>query len=365
MAMAGLWIKGPQNVGTGQRVSTTGQATSWVPGPTRAACTGGTNAHNPGMKNHFADRLQTAIDAKSAPVCAGLDPRPDWIPREFFARAHQQHGNVPAAIVAAVSEFCLEVTSLVAPHVAAVKPNAAFFEALGPGGYDILFAISQRAHELGLLVIADVKRGDIGSTSDAYASSLFGSTQLEGITLPSMQADAATVSPYLGSDGVLPFVKRAREHGCGIYVLARTSNPGSAELQQLVLKSGSAVVDEMARLIEGWGAPAIGACGYSDVGAVVGATHPDAAVHLRKLMPHTHFLVPGWGAQGGDAKAVRACFDAAGKGAIVNSSRGVMHAYANGPLKAYGEARWREAVSDAAAQLRREVHALSREPLAG
>lgn len=315
------------------------------------------------MSHHYADHLQDAIDAKKAPVCAGLDPRADWIPAQFFASARNQHGETPVAIRAAVREFCLEVIALIAPHVAAVKPNAAFFEALGPGGMDDLYAITARAHEFGLQVIADVKRGDIGSTAEAYACSLFGSTEVQGIRIRSMNANAATVSPYLGSDGVLPFVKRAREHGAGIYVLARTSNPGSAELQQLALQRGGTVVDEVARLIEAWGAPNIGKHNYSDVGAVVGATHPDAAQHLRKSMPHTHFLVPGWGAQGGEAKAVRACFDAAGKGAIVNSSRGVMHAYASGPLKSYGESRWREAVAEAAAQLRADVYALSLEPL--
>lgn len=308
---------------------------------------------------HFADRLHAAIQAKGAPVCAGLDPRPDWIPRSFFDAAFARHGRTPAAVREAVRAFCLEVLDLVAPFVPAIKPQVAFFEALGPEGLSDFAAICRRGRELGLLVIADVKRGDIGSTAEAYAQSLWGSTQVAGVSIEGCGADAATVNPYLGEDGVRPFFARAREHGGGIYVLARTSNPGSAEFQQLELARGGAVVDEVARKISTWGAESVGTCGYSDVGAVVGATHPEAALRLRALMPRTPFLVPGWGAQGGDAAAVKACFDAKGGGALVNSSRGVMHAYASGPLKSYGEARWKEAVAQAARTFRDEIARLS------
>jgi orotidine-5'-phosphate decarboxylase len=171
--------------------------------------------------------------------------------------------------------------------------------------------------------------------------------------------DCATVNPYLGSDSVIPFIEAADDHGGGLYVLARTSNGGSAEFQQLELKHGGALVDEVARKIDAWGAENIGNSGYSNIGAVVGATHVEAAQHLRKLMPRTPFLVPGWGAQGGHAAAVKACFDSKGGGAIVNSSRGVMHAYADGPLKDYGQARWREAVEHAVKQFHTEIRLLA------
>ncbi len=309
---------------------------------------------------HFADRLADATLAKGAPICAGIDPRPEWIPASFFEQARVIHGPTPAAVRAAVRDFCLEVLVLVQPFVPAIKPQVAFFEALGPEGMADFAAICARACELGLLVIADVKRGDIGSTAEAYGQSLFGSTRIHDIEMPSLNVDAATVNAYLGADGVVPFIDRAHSHGGGIYILARTSNPGSAEFQQLELRQGGALVDEVARKISAWGQASIGACGYSDVGAVVGATHADAAARMRALMPHTPFLVPGWGAQGGAAETVRACFDAKGGGAIVNSSRGVMHAYAAGPLKAYGEARWREAVSEAAQTFHAEIAALVR-----
>lgn len=307
---------------------------------------------------HFADRLQAAIEAKGAPVCAGLDPRPDWIPPTFFEAAFATHGRTPTAVRAAVKAFCAEVLELVGPFVPAIKPQVAFFEALGPEGLADFAALCRRCRELGLIVIADVKRGDIGSTAEAYAQSLFGAQSVQGISIESMRVDAATINPYLGADGVLPFIDRAHAEGAGVYILARTSNPGSAEFQQLELKQGGSAVDEIARKISAWGQASIGQCGYSDVGAVVGATHAEAASRLRAMMPHTPFLVPGWGAQGGSAETVRACFDARGRGAIVNSSRGVMHAYASGPLKTYGVERWREAVTAAAKAFRDEIAAL-------
>jgi orotidine-5'-phosphate decarboxylase len=311
---------------------------------------------------HFADRLEAAIQAKGAPVCAGIDPRPEWVPQTFYDAAFEEFGRTQKGVRFAVRAFCLEVLEIVAPHVPAVKPQAAFFESLGPGGWADFAALCARAHELGLIVIADVKRGDIGSTAEAYAQALFGTREIKGVRVDSAGVDCATVNPYLGGDSVAPFIEQARGSGAGVYVLARTSNPGSAEFQQLELKSGGTLVDEVARRIDAWGSESIGTCGYSDVGAVVGATHVDAARHLRKLMPRTPLLVPGWGAQGGHAAAVRACFDARGRGALVNSSRGVMHAYATGPLKDHGEAHWREAVETAARQFHSEIAALAAEP---
>lgn len=312
--------------------------------------------------NHFADRLQAAIQAKGAPVCAGIDPRPEWVPQAFYDAAFEEFGRTQKGVRFAVREFCLEVLEIVAPFVPAVKPQAAFFESLGPGGWADFAAVCARARRLGLIVIADVKRGDIGSTAEAYAQALFGSREIKGVAIDSAGADCATVNPYLGGDSVVPFIEGARANGAGIYVLARTSNAGSAEFQQLQLKAGGTLVDEVARKIDAWGAESLGECGYSDVGAVVGATHVDAARHLRKLMPRTPLLVPGWGAQGGHAAAVRACFDAQGRGAIVNSSRGVMHAYASGPLKDHGEAHWKEAVETAARQFHKEIATLAAEP---
>ena len=305
---------------------------------------------------HYADRLQAAIEAKGAPVVVGIDPRPDLIPDVFFDDAFEEMGKTPEAVCAAIKAFSLKLLEIVGSHVPAVKPQVAFFEALGAPGMQVYSAICEYARELGLIVIADVKRNDIGSTAEAYAQGLFGKSKIRGVNMHSLQVDAATVTAYLGSDGILPIRDRARENSAGLYVLARTSNPGSAEFQQLELKDGGTLVDEVSRKISEWGSDNIGDGGYSDVGAVVGATHPDAAKHLRKLMPKTLFLVPGWGAQGGVKAAIKACFDDNGQGAIVNSSRGVIHAYAKGPFAELGQERWKEAVEKATIRLKEDIN---------
>ena len=307
---------------------------------------------------HFADRLLDAIARKGAPVCVGLDPRLDWVPEEFYADAFEHHGQNDAAIRAAVRAFCIEVIDLVEPFCPAIKPQAAFFEALGPAGLGEFAAVCAHARKKGLLVIADVKRGDIGSTSEAYAQSLFGGARAKGIELPTLNADCATINPYLGADGVQPFVDAASKADCGLFILARTSNPGSAQFQELALAQGGTVVEQVAQRINEWGAASIGGSGYSSMGAVVGATHADAAKPMRRLMPRAIFLVPGYGAQGGSLEIIRSCFNADGKGAIVNSSRGVMHAYAQGPLKDFGVGRWREAVVAAAKALKNDIGGL-------
>lgn len=308
---------------------------------------------------NFADRLFEAAHRKGASVCAGIDPRTNLIPDEFYAR----HDSTPDGIIAAVRDFCVEVIDLVAEFVPAIKPQAAFFEALGPSGFQALADVCAHARQHDLLVINDVKRGDIGSTSEAYAQSLFGETKIRDVIMPSLQSDAATINPYLGSDGVLPFKDRALANEGGLFILARTSNLSSSEFQ-LLDNNGTLVVDRVAKLIHQWGADCIGKAGYSAIGAVVGATHPDDAKRLRTLLPHTPFLVPGWGAQGGKAEAIKACFDTNGRGAIVNSSRGVMHAYAVGDLKHYGMERWKDAVREAAKNLRDDVSGLVGEPKA-
>jgi len=309
------------------------------------------------MSKHFADRLLDAIARKGAPVCVGLDPRLDWIPDEFYSRAFEQHGQTPAAIRSAVREFCIEVIDLVEPFCPALKPQAAFFETLGPEGTLDLAAVCEHGRKRGLLIIADVKRGDIGTTAQAYAQSLFGGTKARGIDLPSLAADSATINPYLGSDSIQPFIDSANAMFAGLFILARTSNPGSAEFQELALAQGGTLVEQVASRIHEWGAGNIGANGYSNIGAVVGATHADAAQRMRQLMPRALFLVPGYGAQGGSLDIIKACFNTDGRGAIVNSSRGVMHAYAQGPLKHFGPGRWREAVVEAARALKAEISA--------
>jgi len=289
------------------------------------------------MKN-FADRLIETIERKRTCVVVGLDPQLDALPSDLRERARRSTADAADAVM----QFNRRVLAAVADHAAAVKPQSAFYEALGWEGVRALAGTVRAADDCGLLVIADVKRGDIGSTAEAYAQS----------HLDLLQADAATVNPYLGSDGVAPFLKRARD-GKGIFVLVKTSNPSSVELQDLDA-SGAKLYEKVAELVERWGGDCRGECGYSAVGAVVGATFPAAAEKLRRIMPHALFLVPGYGAQGATADDCGPCFDAQGRGAVVNSSRGIIFAYRR-PDQPQTPPDWDSAVAAAAVKMKEEL----------
>jgi len=256
----------------------------------------------------------------------------------------------------AYSQFCRGVIDVVAPLVPAVKPQAAFFEQLGPPGMSVLADVIRYAQEKGLLVILDGKRNDIGSTASAYADGLLGREKPFG-----WGADALTVSPYLGDDSLAPFVEVAVQRGAGIFVLVKTSNPGGGMFQDLVAE-GMPVYRHVARYVEQQAAATACTNGYGAVGAVVGATYPAQLAELRAEMPHTWFLVPGFGSQGGTAGDVAAAFDEQGTGAIVNNSRGIIFAHARPPYgDRFGAARWQEAVEaatrDMIEQLRSETPA--------
>jgi orotidine-5'-phosphate decarboxylase len=282
---------------------------------------------------HFADRLQAAIDEKGSPVCVGIDPRPDRLPGVLIEDA-----RTPEAQLQAVEIFCLGVLEAVAPIVPVVKPQVAYFEALGPLGYGLCDKIIRRARDLQLIVILDAKRNDIGSTAEAYANA-----HLRGDQAP----DALTVNPYLGRDGVAPFVDAARAAGRGLFALVRTSNPSGGEIQDFADPEGSKLYEHVARLVSQWGAAPelLGECGLSCIGAVVGATYPDEARRLRELMPEQVFLVPGYGAQGATAVDATAGFRSDGRGGIVNASRSVIYAHAR---EEYARRPWQEAVAAAA-----------------
>jgi orotidine-5'-phosphate decarboxylase len=259
------------------------------------------------MKN-FADQLLEAIDKKQNPSVVGLDPRLEKIPEHV--RKDKKTGK-------AILEFNKRVIDAVAPIVPAVKPQIAFYEKHGIDGLKAFIKTIKHAKKRGLVVIEDVKRNDIGSTAQAYAEAHLGKA---------FNGDAVTVNAYLGSDGVKPFAEKIK-HGKGFFVLVKTSNPSSTELQDKKLAGGNKVYEEMGKLVHEWGKNSVGANGYSAVGAVVGATFPKEAERLRQIMPNTPFLVPGYGAQGGGAKDVVPCFNDDGMGAIVNSSRGIIFAF--------------------------------------
>jgi orotidine-5'-phosphate decarboxylase len=247
---------------------------------------------------------------------------------------------------AAYAAFCRGVIDVVAGMVPVVKPQAAFFEELGPAGTTVLAEIIQYAQRSGLLVVLDGKRNDIGSTAAAYARGMLGS----GGQSP-WGADAITVSPYLGDDSLVPFVEVAIERAAGVFVLVKTSNPGGRVFQDL-LADGRPLYRHVGRHVEQLAQQTAGACGYGAIGAVVGATYPEQLAELRAEMPHTWFLVPGFGSQGGTAADVAAAFDPRGGGAVVNNSRGVIFAHARGPYaQRFGPSRWQEAVEAATREM--------------
>lgn len=278
---------------------------------------------------HYADRLHERI-RRTSPVCIGLDPVLSKLP-DGIAKNPQ-----------GVKEFCMGIIDAAADIAACVKPQLAYFELLGWEGMKIFFELCEYAQKKDLLVIADGKRSDIGSTCEAYADAYLGSNS---------PIDALTVSPYLGSDSIMPFMERCEKHDRGIYVLVKTSNASSGEIQDLPI--GDEVVHEhLAQLVEGWGSQHIGsATNLSFVGAVVGATYPEEMKYLRTIMPHIPFLIPGFGAQGGTTADVLHGFLQDGTGAIVNSSRGILYASSRRD--------WKEAAAKAAAAMAEELGSLT------
>lgn len=272
---------------------------------------------------HFADRLLDACRKKGNAVCVGIDPRWELLPADIRRR----HGDgTLSAMAAAVEEFCLRVLDIVAPLVAVVKPQSAFFEACGPAGMAAQQKVLAKARALGLITILDNKRGDIASTAEAYADAALAGTLHEGRRQPVWAADALTVNPYLGRDAVEPFLTSARRCDSGVFVLVRTSNPGAGQFQDLRC-DGQPVYQHVAKAVGAWASENVGGCEFGDVGAVVGATHPDELALIRTWIPHVLFLVPGYGAQGGSAAAAAAAFRADGAGAIINSSRGIVSSF--------------------------------------
>jgi len=268
---------------------------------------------------NYADRLDLAINAKSSPCLLGLDPHLALLPEEF---AIARDESAPRADRAeAVADFLCELTDLCADRVAVVKPQSAFFEVLGADGATAWERVVAHAHSRGLLVIGDVKRGDIASTAAAYATAF-----LEGTGDPQDPAlcDAITVNPFLGSDTLEPFIEVAKRTNKGLYVLVRTSNPGSSDLQE---HGDPPLVHKLCEHVTRWGADMVGECGLSSVGAVVGATHATALAELRARLPHTPLLLPGFGAQGAGPEDVKPGFSRGLSGAVVNSSRGIAFAY--------------------------------------
>jgi orotidine-5'-phosphate decarboxylase len=299
---------------------------------------------------HFTDQLASNVLRLSSPVVVGLDPRWEQLPTSL------RRGDSWKAKADAYAAFCNCVTDVVAPLVPAVKVQAAFFEELGPPGPAAVARVIDHAQQAGLLVIMDGKRSDIGSTATAYARGYLGRGQ------SAWNADALTVSPYLGDDSLVPFVDVAKERGAGVFVLVKTSNPGGRMVQDLICE-GRKLYSRVAEHVEQLAASLAGAWGYGLVGAVVGATYPEQLAELRAAMPHTWFLVPGYGSQGGTASDVAMAFDARGLGAIVNNSRGIIFAHKRPEYaQRYGDAQWQEAIEAATLDMIAELRAVMPRP---
>lgn len=273
------------------------------------------------------DRLIKGIVEKQNPTVAGLDPKLAYIPEYIKSEAFAQYGKTLEGAAEALWQYNKGLIDALCDVVPAVKPQAAYYEMYGWQGVRTLEKTIKYAKEKGLFVITDAKRNDIGTTMEAYAAAHLGITEIDGEELEAFGADALTVNGYLGSDGINPVIKVALGRDKGMFVLVKTSNPSSGELQNIELEGGETIYLHMGKLCEEWGEELMGEYGYSGVGAVVGATYPQQLTELRAELPHTFFLVPGYGAQGGTADDIAGAFDKNGLGAIVNSSRGIMCAW--------------------------------------
>jgi len=286
----------------------------------------------------FTDRLVDAVEQKQSQLVVGLDPVLAQLPDEFASV------DPPLAF----ERFCCGIVDAVAPHAVAVKPQSAFFEALGPDGVRVFAQVCDYARAAGLLVIADAKRGDIGSTARAYATAFI---EPRGEAMP--LADSLTVNPYLGRDSVEPFLDACRAHGAGIFCLVKTSNAGGADVQDVTLADGRPLWQHVAALVDEWGRELVGEAGLSAVGAVVGATYPREIAEARRLLPNAVFLLPGIGAQGGKPADVAAAFTADAASALLSASRSVIYAWRA------GGGDYRTASAAEAERLAREVWAVS------
>ncbi len=300
------------------------------------------------------DRLIEKIQKTEAPIVVGLDPQLKFIPENIRSKALQEHGETLEAAAAAILEFNKGIVDAVCDLVPAVKPQIAMYEQFGVPGVQAFKETVDYCHKKGLIVIGDVKRGDIGSTSGAYATAHLGKVKIGKKLIAPFDEDFATVNPYLGSDGVQPFINVCQKYDKGIFVLVKTSNPSSGEFQDQKI-DGTPLYEKVGRKVSEWGALSYGEYGYSEVGAVVGATYPEMGKQLRKIMPKNYILVPGYGAQGGRGRDLVNFFNEDGLGAIVNSSRGIIAAWQKEDYISFGADGYAEAARAAVLDMKEDI----------
>jgi len=272
----------------------------------------------------ITDRLIEAIEKKENPTALGLDTRIEYIPESFASQFDTGNLMGASGAILAYNKVLIDALKDIVP---CVKLQAAYYEMYGMPGMAVMEQTAQYARDNGLIVILDIKRNDIGATSEAYANAYLGETALKGKKVRTFSGDFATINPYLGIDGVAPFLKACDEYDRGIFLLVKTSNPSSGQIQDMPLADGRTVYEAVADLVNEWGRDSIGEYGYSRAGAVVGATHPEQGAALRKRMPNSFFLLPGYGAQGASGKDLAGMFDEKKRGAVVNASRSLLCAW--------------------------------------
>lgn len=301
-------------------------------------------------------QLIEKIQKTKAPICVGLDPMLSYVPEHIQAAAFEQYGETLEGAAEAIWQFNKEIVDHTFDLIPSVKPQIAMYEQFGIEGLKVYKRTVDYCKEKGLVVIGDAKRGDIGSTSAAYAAGHIGSVQVGSKTYSAFDTDFLTVNPYLGTDGVKPFVDVCNSHDRGLFVLVKTSNPSSGEFQDRLI-DGRPLYEWVAEKVVEWGNASMDG-EYSNVGVVVGATYPEMSRILRNLMPHTYFLVPGYGAQGGTAEDLKHCFNKDGLGAIVNSSRGIIAAYKQEKYKKFGAENFAEASRQAVIDMAADINSV-------
>lgn len=303
------------------------------------------------------DTLIKKIKETENPTVVGLDPRLAFVPQFIKDEMLDTYGNTPEAVAKAYLKFNQGIIDEVADLVPAVKPQVAMYEQLGAVGMQAYIDTISYAKEKGLVIVGDIKRSDIASTAEHYSDGHIGRVVVEGESYEIYKEDFITLNPYLGYDSIEPYMSNCKTYDKGLFVLVKTSNPNSGETQDIKVENGMYYYEYIGSLVKQWGEKAMGEIGYSRIGAVVGATHKEQGIALRKLMPKTFFLVPGYGAQGATAEDLKGCFNDDGLGALVNSSRGIIAAYQKEQYKGFGDADYakasRQAVLDMKADLNR------------
>lgn len=299
------------------------------------------------------EKLVSRIKKLNAPIVVGLDPTLNFVPKFLLDKAINEKGETLEAAADAIFAFNKAIVDAVYDLIPAVKPQIAMYEQFGIPGLMAYKKTLDYCHEKGLLVIGDAKRGDIGSTSTAYAIGHLGKVKIGNSEIAPIDADFLTINPYMGSDSVVPFVEECKKNDKGLFILVKTSNPSSGEFQDQKVGE-KAIYELVGKKVDEWGLDTVKE-GYSDVGAVVGATYPEMGKVLREIMPKAYILVPGYGAQGGTAAELKPFFNKDGLGAIVNSSRGIIAAYKQEKYAEFGAEGFAEAARAAVIDMKNDI----------